>query len=110
MVRGFDVNEETLALDVIRAVGPGGHYLVSEHTRKHFREELWLPRLADRRPWDVWQADGGKDVTVRARERVEALLAAHRPIPPAPERAAAVDAVVRDICRREGVDYDTVAV
>ncbi|RPI47982.1 MAG: trimethylamine--corrinoid methyltransferase, partial [Chloroflexi bacterium] len=110
LVRGFEVNEETLALDVIREVGPGGHYLDSRHTRKHFREELWLPRLADRRPWDVWQADGAKDAVMRARERVEELLAAHQPVPLAPERAAAVDGVVRDICEREGVDYDAVAV
>jgi trimethylamine--corrinoid protein Co-methyltransferase len=110
IVRGFEVNEQTLALDVIRDVGPGGHYLQTEHTRRHYRDELWLPALGDRRTWEMWAADGKKDVCVRARERVEELLAAHQPIPLPEDRTEAVDAVVRDICEREGVDYDAVAV
>jgi trimethylamine--corrinoid protein Co-methyltransferase len=110
IVRGFEVNEETLALDVIREVGPGGHYLDSRHTRQHYREELWLPALADRRSWETWAADGKKDVFQRAQERVEKLLEEHKPIPLPEERARDVDAVVRGICERENVDYDSVAV
>lgn len=110
IVRGFEVNEETLALDVIRAVGPGGHYLETDHTLRHFREELWTPTLTDRRAWEVWESEGKKDILARARERVEALLATHQPIPLPEERARVVDAVVRDICEREGIEYEKVAV
>ena len=110
IVRGFEVNEETLALDVIRDVGPGGHYLGTDHTRRCFRQELWVPSLSDRSAWGVWEAGGKKDILVRARERVEGLLAAHEPIPLPEARARAVDAIVRDICEREGVEYETVAV
>jgi trimethylamine:corrinoid methyltransferase-like protein len=58
----------------------------------------------------MWAADGKKDILVRARDRVEELLAAHQPIPLPEERAQAVDAVVRDICERQGVNYETIAV
>jgi trimethylamine---corrinoid protein Co-methyltransferase len=110
ILRGFEINEETLALDVIRNVGPGGHYLQTDHTRQHFRHELSLPALADRHTWDTWAANGKKDTFARAQERVEDLLAAHRPIPLPEDRARAVDDIVRDICQREGVEYETVAV
>ena len=62
MFRGIVVNEETLALDVIRAVGPGNNYLRQRHTRAHMRER-WLPELMDRRPYNVWevQKDGARE-------------------------------------------------
>lgn len=61
MFHGIVVNEETLALDVIRAVGPGGTYLTQKHTRAHMRER-WVPRLMDRRPYEVWlkERDGAR--------------------------------------------------
>ncbi|NIM45683.1 MAG: trimethylamine methyltransferase, partial [Nitrososphaeria archaeon] len=43
LVRGFEVNDDSLALDVIRRVGPGGHYLAERHTLNHFLEEHWVP-------------------------------------------------------------------
>jgi trimethylamine--corrinoid protein Co-methyltransferase len=110
LLRGFEINEETLALDVIGQVGPGGHYLQTDHTLRHFRQELSLPAVADRHSWDSWAANGKKDTFTRARERVEDLLAAHRPIPLAEDRARAVDDIVREICLREGVEYESVAV
>jgi trimethylamine--corrinoid protein Co-methyltransferase len=62
MFRGIVVNEETLALDVIRDVGPGSNYLRQRHTRAHMRER-WLPELMDRRPYNVWEAqkDGARE-------------------------------------------------
>jgi trimethylamine--corrinoid protein Co-methyltransferase len=61
LFKGIEVNEETLALDVIKAVGPGGAFLGQKHTRKHMRER-WLPTLIDRRPYDTWelQRDGAR--------------------------------------------------
>ena len=54
MMQGIEVNEETLALDTIANVGPGGHYLAQKHTRKHMRE-LFMPQLMDRRPYSEWE-------------------------------------------------------
>jgi trimethylamine--corrinoid protein Co-methyltransferase len=76
-LKGVVVDDETLAPDVIRSVGPGGDYLAETHTRKHMRE-LWQPRLLDRRPHGTWLA-GGDRPRDRARERARALLAEHRP-------------------------------
>lgn len=70
MCRGIEVNQDTIARDTISEVGPGGNYLSAEHTLTHFREELWFPRLWDRKTWSVWEEEGAKDVGARAAERV----------------------------------------
>ena len=57
---GIEVNEETLAFDVIKAVGPGGHFLDAEHTARHHRTELWEPRLFSREMFAGWQRSGAK--------------------------------------------------
>lgn len=79
MMEGIVVNEETLALDAIRAVGPGGHFLVQRHTRKHMRD-LWVPRFMDRRLYHVWEEkrDGAQDW---AREKAQHILSTHQPDP-----------------------------
>ena len=79
MMEGIEVNEETLALDVIREVGPGGNFLTEKHTKKHMRE-LWLNTLMDRRPLSVGEGkrDGARDW---ARERARNILSTHQPEP-----------------------------
>jgi trimethylamine--corrinoid protein Co-methyltransferase len=58
--RGFEVSEETLALDVMKAVGPGGCFLDTEHTARHFRSELWEPAIFSRHMFGGWKASGSK--------------------------------------------------
>jgi len=53
--RGFEVNEDTLALDVIKEVGPGGCFLDTVHTATHFRDELWEPRVFSRNMFNAWR-------------------------------------------------------
>jgi trimethylamine--corrinoid protein Co-methyltransferase len=79
MMQGIVVNEETLALDAIRAVGPGGNFLAQKHTKTHMYD-LWQPRLMDRRPYNVWhkERDGARDW---ARQRAQHILATHHPEP-----------------------------
>ena len=79
MRRGIATDDESLAVEAIRRVGPGGDYLTDEHTRRHMRE-LWQPRLLDRRPISQWEAD--PEMARRtARERALGLLESHRPEP-----------------------------
>jgi trimethylamine--corrinoid protein Co-methyltransferase len=86
VVQGIQVNDETLALDVIDEVGPGGHYLMAEHTLRHMRSEFYYPSaVVDRQGWDMWQQDGGRDAVERAREIARDILANHRPQPLDPE-------------------------
>ncbi len=54
---GVEVNEETLAVEEICSVGPGGHYLYEDHTMKHFRNH-WVPTLMDRNSYEDWDAQG----------------------------------------------------
>ena len=77
-----EINDETLALDVIDAVGPDGHFIDSDHTLSHFRER-WYPTLIDRNNYDGWIAKGGQDLGQRAAARVEQILAEHtqKPLP-----------------------------
>ena len=91
--RGVDVSDEALAVDLIDEVGPDGQFLDTEHTLAHFRER-WYPMLIDRNNYDNWQAKGAKTLAQRAAERVEKILAEHRPEPLPPDVAQAVHAVV----------------
>ena len=79
MMQGIVVNDETLALDTIAAVGPGSHYLGQKHTRKHMRE-LFLPQFMDRRPYSEWETkkDDARDWAVAKARRI---LKEHQPDP-----------------------------
>jgi trimethylamine--corrinoid protein Co-methyltransferase len=76
--REFEVNAETLGLDVIAEVGPDGQFLNTKHTLKHYRER-WYPKLFERNTYDSWLKDGGKSLVERAAERVEGILVEHKP-------------------------------
>jgi trimethylamine--corrinoid protein Co-methyltransferase len=77
---GFEINEETLALDLIHKVGPGGEYLTSEHTLKHFKEN-WSPQLFSRTSYERWVKEGKKDLSARANEKAKEILKTHTPKP-----------------------------
>jgi trimethylamine--corrinoid protein Co-methyltransferase len=77
-VEGIKVDEDTLAFDVIKEVGPGGHFVSSDHTRKYMRSEHYYPSLSDRLDREEWEAQGGKDAGRRATERVSQLLSEHQ--------------------------------
>jgi trimethylamine--corrinoid protein Co-methyltransferase len=75
--KGFPVNEDTLAYDVIANVGPGGNYLTENHTVERCRSEYWQPDISNRSGLEAWMRSGQPDVMVHARERVQKLLAEH---------------------------------
>ncbi len=85
VTRGVEVNEETLAVNVINAVGPNGHYLRQKHTRKFFKTEFWYPNLHDRHNYDEWSAAGSMPMRDRVVGRVREALATHNPAPLKPE-------------------------
>jgi len=75
-VEGIKVDEDTLAFDLIKQVGPGGHFVSAKHTRKYMRTEHYQPTLSERDNLEEWKAKGKKDTAARARERVEEILSA----------------------------------
>lgn len=92
-VRGIEVNDETLALDVIDRVGPGGHYLMDEHTLRYMRSEFYYPSAVfDRQGRDMWEEAGATDARTRAQEIARRILAEHEPQPLDPQ----VDEWVRE--------------
>ncbi|MFZ2054176.1 MAG: trimethylamine methyltransferase family protein [Candidatus Aminicenantales bacterium] len=85
--REFEVNDETLALDVIAELGPDGDFLQTEHTLEHFQER-WYPVLFERASYETWLNNGGKTLVERAAETVDRILAEHHP-EPLPEKVRA---------------------
>jgi trimethylamine--corrinoid protein Co-methyltransferase len=79
-VGGMALDAESLALEAIHDVGPGGDFLTAKHTLKHFRE-LWQPALFDRRRAEEWVAAGSKRLGDRLRDRTVALIQEHKPEP-----------------------------
>jgi trimethylamine--corrinoid protein Co-methyltransferase len=77
---GIHLDAESLALEVIHAVGPGGDFLSADHTLAHFRE-IWRPQLFSRQRKVGWLAAGGKRLGERLKESTIALMADHRPEP-----------------------------
>jgi trimethylamine--corrinoid protein Co-methyltransferase len=73
-VEGITVNDDTLAFDLIKKAGPGGHYVSSRHTRHHMRTEQYLCQLSDKEDRPQWEAAGAKDAMARATEKVRAIL------------------------------------
>lgn len=97
MARELMVNEETLALDVIKEVGHGGSFLVHEHTFSNFRKELWMPELLERRNWDSWEKDGCRDIFKVAEEKVLKMLEAELTNLLAPDAEAEIDNIVKQV-------------
>jgi len=82
-IEGFEVNDDTLAVDIIDKVGPGGIYLGEKHTVQHFRER-WMSRLSDISSYETWEKQGSRSIDKIAREKVREILATHK-VTPLPE-------------------------
>lgn len=92
LLKGVEVNEETLAIDVIKAVGPAGNFLANEHTAAHFRNEFYIPKVSDRWNRITWEQKGSLDTHARAHKMAEKVLREHRALP--------IDAQVQEEIRR----------
>lgn len=74
-MRGIPVNDDTLALDVIDEVGPGGHFLAQPHTMKNFKSETWFPSVMSRMRHDGWKTmEGGSTMGDRVTEKMRDIL------------------------------------
>jgi len=79
VVKGIKVDEESLAVDVIKNVGPAGQFLSQKHTLKFLEREIYVPEIFDKRPVDAWTKDGKKDIAQIAREKAKKILKEHHP-------------------------------
>jgi len=80
LLAGFEVNDETLALDVIREAGYGGNFLKMKHTSKWFRREMFFPSLFRRQTAEEWTKAGSKSIDQAAHEKVMQILETAKPV------------------------------
>ncbi len=95
MMRGIVVDDESLALDTIAAVGPGGNFLSQKHTLKHMRD-IFVPQFMDRRPYNEWEGrkDDARDwALAKARK----ILETHRPEPLDPKLSAEMERIIETL-------------
>ena len=73
--RGVSHDENAQAMDAIREVGPGGHYLGCAHTQANFKTSFWRSEVLDYKPYETWADEGSRDTMALANARVRKLLA-----------------------------------
>lgn len=96
-VEGVQVNDETLAIDLIKEVGPiPGFYLNKEHTREWWKKEHFIPKVADREVYQEWLKKGKKDTIALAKERVNDILSTHKPKPLLPGQEGEIDRILEE--------------
>ncbi len=96
VMQGMRVDDENLAVDIIKSVGPGGDFLLQDHTMKYMRTLPSAPNLIERNNRENWSAAGGKDLAERAAERAADLLANHQPLALSTEEKSALRAIVEE--------------
>ena len=97
IIQGEEMNPTTLPLDVIKEVGPvPGHYLDSMHTLKNFRQALVMPKSVDRTTYPDWTHSGRKTAIDYAVERMEQILAEHKPEPLTPAQEAEIERLLKE--------------
>lgn len=104
VVQGIDVTDETLAVDIIKEVGPGGDFLMQDHTMRHMKNVQSQPKLINRRMRGAWLEAGGKDLTEVAHEEALHILRNHKPEPLPPGVLATLRSIVEEaeeeLCRK----------
>jgi len=79
MLRPLIFDDENVPLDLIARVGPGGNFLMEDHTVETFRRSFWFPRFLDRNVYEIWEEKGSKDLRTALNERARSILESQRP-------------------------------
>jgi trimethylamine--corrinoid protein Co-methyltransferase len=103
MAKGVDISENGQAMDAIREVGPGGHYLGCAHTQANFKDAFWRTNVLDYKPFETWADEGERDTVALAADRVARTLADYTPPPLDPGIA---EALTDYVARRKAAEPD----
>jgi len=95
-MEGIELTEETLALDLIHEVGPGGNFLQQDHTYKYFRKETWYPRFFNRQHFENWILAGSKTMKERIHARLQDLLCSNGSEILSAKKQAALEEIIND--------------
>ena len=96
MAGGVTTDGDAQAMDAIREVGPGGHYLGCAHTQRNFKTAFWRSNLLDYKPFETWDEEGARDTQALAAERVALLLSQYQQPVLDPAIAEALNAFVAE--------------
>ena len=88
---GIKVNKNTLALEIIEKVGPGGNFLSEDHTFANFKNEMFMPKLIDRSVYANWKSSGSKTLEERVNGKVKEILENYKPKPISSEKLANIE-------------------
>jgi len=94
-IKGIEVNDETIALEAIKQVGPGGNFLSAKHTLRHMKEQSHS-KLIDRKMRESWESSGSKDMVERAHEELLSILKNHKPEPLPAETLSSLRSIVEN--------------
>ena len=97
IMRGIEVNADTIMLDLIASVGPGGSFLDQPRSVSRARQEIWVPSVLDRAPYALWEQAGSVDTVTRVARKVRKLLDTHHPTPLDPAVAAQISAILAEV-------------
>lgn len=101
IARGVAVDENAQAMNALREVGPGGHFLGCAHTHANFKDAFWRSEMLDYKPFETWFEEGARDTEALASARVEKLIAAYQQ----PHLDPAIDSCLKEYVakRKEGM-------
>ena len=91
---GVDMGENGQAMDAIREVGPGGHYLGCAHTQANFKTAFWRTNILDYKPFETWAEEGARDTMTLAHAKVQQILDTYQQPPLDPAIAESINAFV----------------
>ena len=101
ILRGININEDTLAKELIKGMHPGGNYLVEMHTVEHFRDEHYIPKCFNRNARSAWVEEGAKDLNQKAQERALNILKTHQPASLDKSVQKEVDAIYKAVTEKK---------
>ena len=81
LLRGVDLSENAQALDAIREVGPGSHFLGAEHTQANFETAFYRSSIADNNSFEQWEQEGSLNAAARANKIWKSMLDSYEPPP-----------------------------
>jgi trimethylamine--corrinoid protein Co-methyltransferase len=85
IMKGIRVNQETIMMELIEKIGPGGYFVAEPESVKLCRQEVWVPKLSDRKPYRKWEANGSLSMEERATLRAKYILEHYQPLDLSPE-------------------------
>ena len=105
LARGIEVNDESLAMDLIKQMGHSASYITAKETARLYKKELYLPTLFAREPYETWEKEGSKLAIDRARERALDILAKHQPHEVDPALLRELEAFKESVATRNLEDF-----